>query len=848
MCFHQLNRVCSLPVVPKGCFRHGNNSGGSPILCALTRVKALFMVILIFTGMLAMAQTGKKTIQAIERTSDIRIDGILDEPEWKNAPPATEFIQRIPFNGNPAIFQSDVRFAFDNQGLYIGAMMYDPFPDSIPGQLGLRDSDELNADYFIFVVSPFNDGINAFCFMVYVSDVQSDFKISGESDDDYSWDAVWLSKARKNEKGWVCEMKIPYSAIRFPNKPLQEWGINCQRSIRRYREIDTWNFIDSKVSGYVNQSGLLEGISQIKPPLRLSISPYLSGYLQNAPGDKNYRFSYNYGADLKYGIDQSFTLDMTLIPDFGQVQSDDKEYNFSPYEIRYEERRQFFTEGTELFNKGGIFYSRRIGSEPKGYSNVYAATEVNEKVTDNPTQTKLINASKISGRTTGGLGIGFFNAMSANTWATITDTITGETRRFLTQGFTNYNMFVLDQNLKNNSYIDFLNTNYFMPTEGYTANVTGTTFRFANKKYTYALSGNGFISQKYYSHAAPEFGYHYALSFGKISGNFKFSYNQLLETDKYDPNDMGFNTINNKFNNTLSFQYNLYNPFWKVLNWYNSLEINYNTLYNGLKYTSLYIDGSTTTTTNKHLTLGANLETQPVEGHDYYEPRVDGWMYKSPAYVFQNVWVSSDYRKKFALDGSLGIQYSGQYKSTGVDFSLSPRYRISDRIMLIYLLWVNKIMNDVGYVSDSVDQSEHTVILFGRRDRLTVMNLLEANLMITSTMSIDLRARHYWVSAPYLSFYQLQPDGSLQDVEYHQDADINYNLFNLDLTYIWNFAPGSQISIMWKNAINTYDQETPPDFFDDFRKTMLAPASNSFSIRIIYYLDALYFKKKKKSL
>ncbi len=848
MPFHQLNRVDPAPETCRP--NAGRRCKPMKVVgkCLLRAIPFLLLLALISVGTSGWTQPVKKSLPAAELTSDIRIDGVLDEAAWMTAPAATDFVQRIPFNGKPAIFQSDVRFVYDNQGLYIGAMMFDPNPDSIPAQLGLRDSDELNADYFIFVVSPFNDGLNAFCFMVYVSDVQADFKLSGvDSEDDYSWDAVWLSKARKNEKGWVCEMKIPYSAIRFPMKPVQEWGINCQRSIRRFREIDTWNFIDSKVSGYVNQCGLLTSITQIKPPLRLSISPYLSGYLQNAPGESDYRFSYNYGADLKYGIDQSFTLDMTLIPDFGQVQSDDKEYNFSPYEIRYEERRQFFTEGTELFNKGGIFYSRRIGSEPKGFYDAYDATGLNERVSANPAQTKLINASKISGRTTGGLGIGLFNAMSANTWATITDTLTGATRRFLTQGFTNYNMIVIDQNLKNNSYLDFLNTNYFMPTEGYTANVTGTTFKFANKNYTYALTGSGFISQKYYSHAAPEFGGHYDLSFGKISGNFRFSYNQLLETKKYDPNDMGFNAINNKFNNTLSLQYDLYTPFWKVLNWYNSLEISYNTLYDGLKYTSLTIDGSTNTTNTKYLTLGANLEAQPVEGHDYYEPRVEGWMFKTPAYVFQNIWVSSDYRKKFALDWSLGIQYSGKYKSTGIDFSLSPHYRISNRIMLVYLLWTNKIMNDVGYVMDSLDQSGNTVILFGRRDRLTVMNLLEANLMITSTMSIDLRARHYWVSAPYLSFYQLQTDGSLAGVEYSQDVDINYNLFNLDLTYIWNFAPGSQISMMWKNAINTYDQENPPNFFHDFRRTMLSPASNSFSIRIIYYLDALYFKKKKRS-
>jgi len=804
---------------------------------------SLFILFCFFTISCVFPQQVKKRVPAIRISESPKIDGVLDETVWQLAPVAKDFIQRQPYNSKPATFVTEVRFLYDNSGLYVGATMFDPDPDSIPSQLGLRDASSLNADNFIFVISPFNDGLNAFCFMVFVSDVQTDFKLSSERPDDFSWDAVWISKARRNDQGWVVEMKVPYSAIRFAKTPVQEWGINCQREIRRYREIDTWNLVDSKVSGYVNQCGVLEGIKDITPPLRLSVSPYVSGYLQNSQGESDYNLSYNYGADLKYGINQSFTLDMTLIPDFGQVRSDDKIYNFSPFEIQYDERRQFFTEGTELFNKGGIFYSRRVGSEPKGYQKPYTDCDINEQVVENPNQTKLINASKISGRTGRGLGIGVFNAMSANTWATIRDTVTGKSRRVMTQGFTNYNEFVLDQNLKSNSYIDFLNTNYFMPTEGYTANVTGTSFKFANKKYTYAFTGDGFISQKYYSHKSPELGYHYSLSYAKIAGNFRFNYSQLLETGSYDPNDLGFNVINNRFINTLSMQYNIYEPFWKVLNWYNYGQVSYNTLYQGLKYTSLEIHAESITTTVKHLSLGANTNFSPVASHDYYEPRVAGWMYISPAYGDLTNWISTDYRKTFALDVALSGYISPENKSSGYAFSIEPRYRISDRIMFLYHFYYEDILNDVGYVNNFPDSIDNP-IFFGRRDRLSITNTLETNYMITSTMSIDLRARHYWVSAPYYSFYTLQRDGTLQPADYPYDPDVNYNLFNIDLTYIWNFAPGSQISIMWKNVINTFDNNIEPDFFRDFKHTITSPASNSFSVRILYYLDALYLKKR----
>jgi hypothetical protein len=596
----------------------------------------------------------------------------------------------------------------------------------------------------------------------------------------------------------------------------------------------------------VNQAGLLEGIREIKPPLRLSVSPYFSTYLDRSPGDDSWQFSYKYGADLKYGINQSFTLDMTLIPDFGQAPSDDIIYNFSPFEIQYAERRQFFTEGTELFNKSGIFYSRRVGTQPKGYPDVEDQLQENETVTKNSASTNVINASKISGRTNKGLGIGIFNAMSSNTWATIQDTMTGESRRYLTQGFTNYNMVVLDQNLKNNSYFDVLNTNYYMPTEGYTGNVSGIDYKFANKKYTYALYGDGFISQKYYSHQAPDFGYRYSLAFGKISGNFKFMLSQVMETDKYDINDMGFNAVNNKFNNSLELNYNRYTPFWKVLNWYNYFQFRYNCLYEGLKFTLMQFYGETNTTTTKWLTLGANTGFSPIDGYDYYEPRVDGWKYTSPPWVNQVFWFSTDYRKPVALDFAIGGYLQDRYKTCGYGTEMTLRFRLSDRFLIRYTLSYNDILNDVGYVADSTDTGGSEVIIFGRRDRIDVVNILSINYMFTSNMSLDLRARHYWASAPYYSFYQLQHDGSLVPVNYTEDADVNYNHFNLDFTWIWNFAPGSQISVVWKNIIDSFNNEIERNYFNDLNLTMRTPAANTFSIRFLYYLDALYFKRKAK--
>ncbi len=812
-------------------------------------MRFLLALLLPFTiSLYASGQAVKKVAEAVRTNASIKIDGFLDEEAWQKAVPAGNFIQRIPYNGSAVSFATEVRFLYDNTALYVGAMMYDTHPDSIPRQLGLRDSQMLNADYFMLMLCPFNDGLNAFCFQVYVSDVQGDFQLHSTYSDypDMSWDAVWESKARVNKQGWVVEMRIPYSALRFPKKDIQEWGVNCQRDIRRTRENDTWNFVDSKVQGYVNQGGLLQGITDVKPPLRLSLTPYISGYMEKNPGAAAWQYTYNVGADLKYGINQSFTMDMTLIPDFGQVPSDDKIYNFTPYEIRYDEKRQFFTEGTELFNKSGIFYSRRIGALPKGYNKPYAGLDSNETVSSNPMQTKLINATKISGRTAKGLGIGVFNAMTANTWATADNVETGDSRKILTQGFTNYNMIVFDQNLKNNSWFDVLNTNYFMPTEGYTANVTGIQFKLANKKYTYDLTGDAYVSQKYFSHATPDFGYKYDLAFGKIRGSFLYSFAQSLETPTYDQNDMGYDPVNNKFDNSVTLQYNFYKPFWKLLNWYDSLRFSYNCLYANLAYASFTINYVGQATDRKYMTYGLNVAAQPITGNDYYEPRVGGWMYLSPATLTPNIWISSDYRKKFALDAWATLYVVSSRATSGFDAGIGPRFRVSNRLFFYYSIDFAKIFNDVGFVMDSVSSSGEQVILFGRRDRQIVTNTLQGNFMFNSAMSLDIKVRHYWVLAPYYSIYRLQPDGSLQPNNYKGDVDLNYNLFNIDFTYTWNFAPGSQLSFMWKNAITNSNNTIVRNFFDNFHNTIISPASNSLSIRLLYYLDALYFKPKKK--
>jgi hypothetical protein len=437
----------------------------------------------------------KRLIEAYRISEHIRIDGNLDEETWSEAKVVNDFTQYEPFNGSFPSEKTEVRVLFNDNAIYIGAILYDDEPDKIFRELGQRDnSDRVKADAFTVLVSPYNDGINYFEFIVSASGVQTDIRYTGTSTD-RSWDAIWDSRVTITENGWIAEFKIPFSALRFSSRTTENWGINFRRLIKRYNEWSSWNPIDNSISGIVNQSGELAGISNIDAPIRLSFSPYISSYLNKYPDTESVSFRFNGGMDLKYGISESFTLDMALIPDFGQVKSDDKVLNISPYEVQYSEQRPFFTEGMDLFRKGGIFYSRRIGSKPKGYNISDDELRENATVVENPLETKMINATKISGRTSKGLGVGIFNAMTSNTYATIRDTLSNDERHILTQGFTNYNMLVFDQTLRYNSYISLVNTNLITPKQEYLANVTGNDFILRDKTNSNAFSGIGALSQ-----------------------------------------------------------------------------------------------------------------------------------------------------------------------------------------------------------------------------------------------------------------------------------------------------------------------------------------------------------------
>jgi len=809
----------------------------------------LIIALFLFYATTILANDSTTVCLAKRISSEAKIDGNLDEDFWKVIDPAKDFIQRLPNEGKPANFRSEVKIAYTDYAIYIGAHLYDEHPELILKQLGNRDDDGLNADYFMLKFDTYNKRQDAYQFGVYASGVQTDSRIS-----DFTFDAVWQSEVKIVEDGWIVEMEIPYSAIRFPEVENQTWAFQINRTIRRTRELDGWSYVPSNVNNGLTYWGTLQGINNIKTPMRLSLQPYAAATYENVPyldadGATKYEesVSYSLGADVKYGIDDRFTVDMTLFPDFGQVQSDKTIKNLSYREVVYAENRPFFKEGTELFSKGNLFYSRRIGKTPDGYYDVFNDLKEGEKIKENPAQVKLLNATKISGRTNQGLGLGFLNSVTANTYAEI-ENANGETRKVLTEPMTNFNILVLDQQLKNNSNFYFINTSTIR-TKGYQdANVTGAGTNISNKKNNFNINAEGFISQKYNRPdvasnkiiTAP-LGYKYILGLSKLGGNLTYGAERTTSNTAYQVTDLGYYEVPGQKQNYIYVRYNQFRPWKRIRESGHNLIYNLNTDYktNKIGYNELSWSSYVSFLDFNTYFAGAGMKVQ--RGYDYYEAREEGKVFHDYRYYYAYLGLSSDYRKMLAIDYTFNVSnFIDKLLSEGFKNELSLRFRPSDKLFIVYTLIYNTDPYNLGYANRTNDGTT----IFGARRLKTVENQLNVSYIFNKNMSLTVIGRHYWITGAYRQYYDLLENGELIDDEvYAINNDFNFNVFNIDFIYKWRFAPGSDLNFTYKNGIQTETRIVETNYSKNLSNLIESPNTNIFSIKLIYFLDFQHLLK-----
>ena len=786
----------------------------------------------------------KKETTALRITSNIKINGQLDESIWETITAATGFKMLRPDNGPeaPSKYKTEVKVLYDDKTIYIGAILYDNDASAISREFSQRDNVFVEAYVFTVAINTFNDGINENKFYVTAAGTQADSKTrqGGWRTNDYNWSAVWESAVNITDIGWVVEIKIPYSALRFQNTDVQTWGINFMREIKRRDEIYSWNYVDRSIGNESQYNGILNGITNIKPPIRLSFFPFVSAFSETTEGNTETKLAA--GLDLKYGITENFTLDATVIPDFSQTGFDPLSLNLGPFEQTFREQRQFFTEGVQLFNKGGLFFSRRIGGGPSGT----ASANEDEEIIDEPTQVKVLNVFKISGRTKSGLGIGFLNAITKITEATIQNTETNVKRKEVIEPFTNYNVFVIDQQFNNNSSVSLVNTNVTRNGHFRDANVTALVYDLSTKSNTFNLEGDFKFSSV--NDIETINGFSTNIEFRKTSGNFRYDFEYRMADDKFDINDLGRQRRNNFSNFSGGVSYQIFTPKGRFNNYRISLSTDLEYLYNPNVYTEFNISIRSSFTTKKQLSYNLGIYLSPAKTHDYFEARTPDRVFVKNSDIFINTDFNTDSRKK--LSSRFTLRYNKRFNDdeSGYSFAIRPQIRLSNHFKINYSLDGGFDKSEPGYITTT-----DTDILFGRRDVREIENSIRITYNLNTKHAIGLNFRNYWSTVQYKNeYFILEEDGSLTATNQQPDSnpDTNFNVWNLDLNYSWQFAPGSQAVFLYRNSIFQNTDQAALNFLDSLNNLLNEPITHIFSLKITYYIDYLNFKNifnKKES-
>ncbi|MDH3205392.1 MAG: carbohydrate binding family 9 domain-containing protein [Gemmatimonadota bacterium] len=395
------------------------------------------------------------TARAQRRGGAIELDGRLVESDWNRAAPVQGLIQTVPLEGRPVSERTEVRILFDSDAIYIGARLEDRSP--VTTRLARRDSGLGDSDRFVVLLDSYHDHETAYRFWTNPSGVKGDAIVTGNSTGggDSSWDPIWDLAVEVDATGWVVEMRIPFSQLRFGGDVQQVWGVQVERNINRNQEVATFPFTPALERAGVSRFAHLEGLEEIDAGRPLELLPYVVGRgeytrVESPAGvgfTNPYRSGSDYfggvGLDLKYRLTSNVTLDGTVNPDFGQVELDPSVINLTAFETRYSERRPFFVEGADIFSFGEagpsgsvgrapeLFYSRRIGGPPTG------SAPSNAVFSDVPGQTTILGAAKVTGRVGDGWTLGIMEAATASESAAYLDG-TGVPGEATVEPFTNH--------------------------------------------------------------------------------------------------------------------------------------------------------------------------------------------------------------------------------------------------------------------------------------------------------------------------------------------------------------------------------------------------------------------------
>ena len=824
------------------------------------------------------------------------IDGVLDDNCWKTGEWAGNFTQWIPKEGAKPSQPTQINILYDDNNIYVAIRAFDD-PDKIIRKAGRRD--EFNGDMVGINFDSYHDHRTGFEFNVTSAGQKIDLILSNPSNWDVNWNAVWYAKTGIEDSAWTVEYEIPLSQLRYSSDYEQVWGMHCWRWIDRLQEESDWEPQSSTGPGILYQFGELHGIKGLPSSRRIEIMPYSVGRVktfQSEPGnpfaDKGRDWLGNFGLDAKIGLSSNFTADLTINPDFGQVESDPSVMNLTAFETFYEERRPFFLEGKNIFSfdfdNMNIFYSRRIGHPPS-----YSPSLNNYEYMDFPDNTTILSAAKISGKSANGLAIGVLQSLTANEHAKINSSGTEKsisveplTNYLITRVQQDYNegatvlggIFTSTNRFINDSHLEFMNRNAFTGGIDFLHQWNDKEFFVDAKLIGSIINGSTDAIQilqkssaRYYQRPDADYlhfdstlsnlkGYGGSIRIGKGSkGLWRYSMGLHWRSPGLELNDLGYLQTADFIQQENSISYFVIQPV-SIFRTYSVSLSEFNNWNFGMDYLlsggnlNLYFEFLNNWAVSLSFAYSSQeLDTRILRG---------GPAMLIPLVLSNNLYLRTDPSKKvsFDLSGSLILtgSQSGRYYSLQPGISVMP----SNTLRLSLSVNYSKHINNLQYIDTKTVNNEPKYLL-GKINQHTLGATFRIDYNLTPELSIQYYGSPFAsigkysefknVTSPRASVYNnryilLNPALNGNDYEIYEkdnsridytfgNPNFNFFQFRSNLVFRWEYKPGSQIYFVWSQDRTNYITPGSNSVSEALSNLKDVYPNNIFLIKINYWFS-----------
>ncbi len=801
------------------------------------------------------------------------IDDRGNDPAWQSALVITDFREFDPVpNGDPR-FRTEARITYDAHNLYFFVRAYDPHPDSIVSLLSRRDV-KTASDQIKIMIDSYDDRRTGFEFAVNPAGVKRDYYTYNDADEDDSWDGVWYVATRIDSLGWTAEFRIPLSQLRYPSEKENTFGIMIDRDVARFSERYSWPLYSRTRTGIASQFAQVPGFKGLASPHRLEISPYTVVKTSNAPIGTGYeqRTLGTVGADIKYGLTSNLTLDATVNPDFGQVEADPSVLNLSAFETFFPEKRPFFIEGQNLFrfdvncNNGicsGLFYSRRIGRAPQ-LSGTYPGDE-------NPEQTTIIGAGKLTGRLASGASVGVLDAVTQREQGPAGATIEPQ---------TNYFVGRLQQDFRKGAGgVGVMVTSVHRNLDGFSApylrrEALAGGLDFRNQFLDRRFSVNGYVAasrvagsaqaisltqqSQVHDYQRPDGGVAFdstrtslggtsaEISLNKIGGDItRFNIGYQYLSPGFEINDVGFLAQANAQNQFAWVQLAFNTP----TRWYRNFRVNFNEWTN---FSAVGMREDVGGNVNFNLTLPNNWFVNGGQGVDNAVLSYCATCSRGGPAVAQSpsAWgwagVMGDARN--AVVPSLFANWGSGDEGRSSNFNLNPdvSLRVASRFNTdIGVNWSHNVSAAQWYGNYGAVGSDTTHYTFARLDQKLLSVTMRLNFTATPNLSLQVYAEPFVTSGAYTDWVELADPRAASFADRYKPfalpgglSGFNYKQLRSNTVVRWEYRPGSVLYFVWSQD-REQDGLDPGtfQFGRDYRNLFRAHPGNTFLIKGSYWLN-----------